>query len=169
MLRPLILLSLAALPVLAEESALPEDRPPDWTCLVSIKSNQIGLPEESADGALLYRVFVAASSSCQDGVVYVGIYPESECFERPRRDPNFEQPMAFSYEPRVLKIPVQGGNQAAGMFEIQSPNHGDCWFNTHIASCGTVVPPGGKCQTQTLRDPRAESTGANRGTFNSTR
>ena len=168
MLRLLMLLSLA-LPILAEESALPEDRPPDWTCLVSIKSNQIGLPEESADGALLYRVFVATSSSCQDGVVYVGIYPESECFERPRRDPNFEQRMTFTFEPRVLKIPIEAGNQAAGMFEIQSPGHGACSFNTHIASCGTVVPPGGKCETQSLRDPRAESTGANVGVFNSTR
>jgi hypothetical protein len=169
MLRLLLFLSLAALHGFAEESALPEDRPPDWTCFVMIKSNQIVTPEESEDGMLRYRVFVTTSSSCADGVVYVGIYPESECYERPRRDPNLEQRMAFSYEPRVLQIPVEAGNQAAGMFEIQSPGHGQCWFNTHVASCGTVVPPGGKCETRTLRDPRPDTTGAIPGNFNTVR
>ena len=169
MARPLLLLFLLASPALAEESTLPANRPPDWTCLVSIKSNQIGLPEEREDGMLQYRVFVSASSSCQAGVVYVGLYPEGECYERPRRDPNLEQRMTFTYEPRVLEIEVEPGNQAAGMFEIQSPSHGQCFFNSHIASCGTVVPAGGKCQTLTLRDPRPESTGAISGFFNSVR
>ena len=167
MLRWMLLL--LALPAFAEESALPEDRPPDWTCLVTIKSNQIGLPEEREDGMLLYRVFIATSSSCQAGVVYVGLYPESECYERPRRDPNFEQRMTFSYEPRVLKIEVEPGNQAAGMFEIQSPGHGQCSFNSHIASCGTVVPPDGKCETLTLREARSEPSGAVSGSFNTVR
>lgn len=169
MARTFLLLTLLTAPLLAEESTLPSDRPPDWTCLVMIKSNQIGLPEEREDGMLRYRVFVSTSSSCQAGVVYVGLYPENECYERPRRDPNLEQRMTFTYEPRVLKIEVEPGNQAAGMFEIQSPSHGQCSFNSHIASCGTVVPSGGKCQTMTLRDARTDPTGAISGFFNSVR
>ncbi|MEZ5365430.1 MAG: hypothetical protein R2748_24660 [Bryobacterales bacterium] len=166
MLRMLILTTVLAWPAAAQESALPRSRPEDWTCLVLIKSNQIGLPEESEDGMLRYRVFVATSSACSDGVVYVGIYPEIGCYEQPRRDPNLEQRMAFSYSPRALEIAVEAGNQAAGMFEIESPGHGICSFNTHIASCGTVVPAGAKCETRTLRDARAESTGAIGGAFN---
>ena len=155
-----------ATPCFSQEEGLPEDRPSDWNCFVTVKDNQVGLPEEPADGVLQLRVFVSTSSSCQDGVVYVGVYPESGCFVRPQRDPNLEERMTFTYEPQVLKIRVEPGNQAAGMFEIKSPNHGNCTFNSHIASCGTVVPPGARCETRKLDDPRAEQSGGVGAPFN---
>jgi hypothetical protein len=148
------------------EDELPESRPGDWTCFVTVKNNIIGLPEEPEDGLFLFQVFVATSSSCQAGVVYVAAYPESDCFVRPKRDPNHEERMVFTYKPRVLTIAVEPGNQASGTIEIESPSHGACSFNSQVASCGTVIPQGGKCEVRKLDDPRAENSGAVGTTFN---
>ncbi len=148
------------------EDDLPNDRAPDWTCMVTVKNNIVGLPEETEDGLLVVQVFVSTSSSCQSGVVYVGLYPQNDCFVRPKRDPNREERMLFTYEPRVLKVQVEPGNQGVGTIEIKSPSHGSCFFNSHIASCGTVVPPDGNCETRKLDDPRADDSGAVGGRFN---
>jgi hypothetical protein len=148
------------------EDELPENRPSDWTCFVTVKNNIVGLPDEPEDGLLLLQVFVATSSSCQTGVVYVAAYPEGDCFVRPKRDPNQEERMVFTYEPRVLKVQVEPGNQAYGTIEIKSPSHGSCAFNSHIASCGTVVPPGARCETRKLDDARAGTSGSVGARFN---
>lgn len=145
---------------------LPANRPADWTCFVTIKNNVVDLPDDSADGLLVFGAFVSTSSSCQAGEVFVGVYPESDCFVRPQRDPNRPEPMQFTYEPRVLTIRVEPGNQARALLEIKTGNHGQCSFNTHIASCGTVVPPGAKCETRKLNDPGEVGAGGVSREFN---
>ena len=165
-LLPLAVLAacLAATVFAADE--LPANRPADWTCFVTIKNNIVDLPDDSADGLLVFGAFVSASSSCQAGEVYVGVFPESDCFIEPPQDPNRPQPMQFTYEPRVLTVRVEPGNQAKALLEIKTGNHGKCAFNTHIASCGTVVPPGAKCITRKLDDPRTEASGGVAREFN---
>lgn len=165
------LLRLAALAVClaaaaAAQDGLPANRPADWTCFVTITKNIVDVPDDPADGLLVFGAFVSTSSSCQEGEVYVGVYPESDCFIQPGNDPRRPDPMLFSYEPRVLTIRVKPGNEAKGLLEIKTGNHGACSFNTHIASCGTVVPPGATCRTQKLADPRTEAAGGEEREFN---
>lgn len=160
-----VLAAWVALPALAQ-SELPANRPADWTCFVTVKTNVVDLPDDSADGLLVLGAYVSTSSSCQSGEVYVGVYPQSDCFVKPQRDPKRPEPMQFTYEPRVLTIQVEPGNQAKGLLEIKTGNHGACSFNTHIASCGSVVPPGAKCETRKLDDPNAEGAGAVLREFN---
>ena len=95
----LVLFALGATPLIGEDE-LPQNRPEDWTCMVTVKNNILGLPEETEDGLLVVQVVAATSSSCQAGVVYVGMYPESDCFVRPKRDPNREERMIFTCEPQ---------------------------------------------------------------------
>jgi hypothetical protein len=65
-----------------------------------------------------------------------------------------------------MTIRVEPGNQAGGTIEIKTGNHGRCSFNTHIASCGSVVPPGAKCVTRRIDDPRTEASGGMSREFN---
>lgn len=153
----------------AADDELPSPLPDDWTCLVSIKGNAFDYPDVPEDGLLLMGAFVATSSACQEGDVYVSVYMERECFERPKRNPQAEDLMEFEYKPRVLKIHVKPGNQAAEVLELKTARAGGCQFNTHIASCGTVVPPGAKCEILHLGDPRSEQNTGIRREFNRTR
>jgi len=124
--------------------------------LVTVKGNAIDHPDKPEDGFLLMGAFVATSSACQEGDVYLSVYMEGDCFVRPRRDPRTDDRMEFDVEPKVLKIHVKPGNQGVGTLELKTAQAGRCQFNTHVASCGTVVPPGAKCEVRNLHDPRSE-------------
>ena len=77
--------------------------------------------------------------------------------------------MVLTYEPRVLKVRVTPGNVGTAMLEIKSSHGGSCWFNTHVASCGTAVPEGTQCVTRHLDDTRPEYSGALLLKFNTER
>jgi hypothetical protein len=64
--------------------------------------------------------------------------------------------MKFVYEPPILKVAVEPGNIGSGVVEISSGDAGRCTFNSHVASCGTVVPAGALCETRDLTDPQPE-------------
>jgi|GEM_PF-2947406 len=153
-----ILLLLLSVGAQAADDALPSPLPDDWTCLVTVKGNAVGYPDEPEDGLLILGAFVATSSACQEGDVYLAVYPEASCFVRPKQDPRRDEPMQFDYEPRVVKIRLKPGNHKAETLEIKTSHHGACRFNTHIASCGTVVPPGAKCAVRNLGDPQTPET-----------
>ena len=98
-----ICLWLFVLPVWAQDE-LPANRPSDWTCFVTIPKNIVDVPDDPAGGLLVFGAFVSTRSSCQEGEVNVGVYPESVCFVQPGNDPRRPDPMQFTYEPRVLTI-----------------------------------------------------------------
>ena len=148
------------------QEELPSPLPEDWTCLVTVKGNAIDHPDEPEDGFLLMGAFVSTSTACQEGDVYLSVYLEGDCFVRPKRDPRTDDMMNFTYKPRVMKIHVKPGNQAVETLELQTAQAGFCNFNTHVASCGTVVPPGAKCEVRNLRDPRWEQDTGIRREFN---
>jgi len=74
--------------------------------------------------------------------------------------------MSFSYKPTVLELAIQPGNVGTGVIEISSDSAGTCSFNAHVASCGGVVPPGGRCVASDLTEPRPDDQGTVTQEFN---
>lgn len=138
-------------------------------CRVSILSNSIDLPDDRRDGLLLLRVFVSTSSSCVSGQVEIAAYPTMACPKEPSTDLNRTIPLTFSYKPAVLKLTVEPGNINSGIIEINTDGAGSCKFNSHIASCGTAVPAGGRCAARDLTDPHPEAQGEVSQDFNRVR
>ena len=123
-------------------------------CRVTILGQSVGYPDENGDGLVLLRAFVSTSTSCRSGQVEVAVFPSSVCRKRPQADLDDAKPMIFVYKPAVLKITVEPGNIGSGVVEISSSDAGNCTFNSHIASCGTVAPAGALCETRDLTDPQ---------------
>ena len=135
-------------------------------CRVTILRNTVDIPQERRDGIVLMRVFASTSSGCQSGQVRIAAFPTDVCRKEPATDLNNAAPMTFSYKPAVLELAIEPGNINSGVIEISSDSPGSCSFNAHIESCTSVVPPGGRCVTRDLTEPRPEDQGAITEEFN---
>ena len=125
-------------------------------CRVTVLGNSVGYPDDRRDGWVRMRVFVSTSTNCRSGYVELAVFPTSVCRKRPQTDLDDSNPMKFVYEPPILKVAMEPGNIGSGVVEISSGHAGQCIFNAHVASCGTVVPTGALCETRDLTDPQPE-------------